>query len=68
MKNADGHPLNAYSVGYHPTMGDDQPLLEWCCYAASSFEARVIAIQDCPVLRSYPSLIKYIVTEVRCHV
>ena len=63
MKSADEQLLRRWSIGYHPTMGDDQPVREWCCYASNSFEARVIAVQDCEQIRAYPSLIKYIISE-----
>ena len=63
MTNADGQLLRRWSIGYRTTMGDDQPVREWCCYASNSFEARVIAVQDCEIIRAYPSLIKYIVIE-----
>ena len=52
MTNADGQLLRRWSIGYHPSMGDDQPVREWCCYASNSFEARVIAVQDCETIRT----------------
>ena len=68
MTNADGQLLRRWSIGYVPSMGDDQPVREWCCYASNSFEARVIAVQDCEIIRAYPSLVKYIVSEELSHV
>ena len=53
--------LRPYTVGYNDSY--DGPIREWCCYAYNSFEARVIAIQDCPVIRKQPTLIKYIFSE-----
>lgn len=51
-----------YTVGYRDAEGDG--LVHECClYAGSSFEARVIAIQEVPVLRVNPMLIKYIIKE-----
>lgn len=51
-----------YSVGYRTELGDG-PVKEFCLYAGSSYEARVIAIQQLPELRANPNLIKYIIKE-----
>jgi len=51
--------LKPFVIGYWSEQGDS-PVREICCKAASSYEARIIAIQTVPALRAFPSLIKYV--------